>query len=92
MTREELYDDIVVSVIAAFSVRCDLDPKTLKYEDKIHDLVDGDKFLLGHILLDIHEHYNLELQYEPLEEPELFKTVLDVVEYFEKHLNELHNL
>lgn len=84
--QQELLSSICVVVANNASIHANKPTDSINFEDSVETLFDGNVYRFGHMLLDIHEIYELELAYEPLTEFQTFTTVSDVIRYFFEQL------
>lgn len=84
LTDEEkaLLGEVCVVVSTAVSIHCNVPKEKIVFEDDTRKVFDNNVYKFGHMLLDVHEMYDLLLEYEPLTEFETFSTLADVIRYF----------
>lgn len=84
LTQDEknVLGEVCVVVSNAISIHCNIVKEKVNFEDDTRKLFDNNVYKFGHMLLDVHEIYDLLLEYEPLTEFETFPTVADSIRYF----------
>lgn len=60
----------------------DIQENTLDFSDSLVLITKGDIIITSQALLTVHESLNVKLDYQPLDEYEMFDTIKDVVDYF----------
>lgn len=84
---ETLRDSIRETMETSFHRRASVKKKQLTDGVNLEKLLEDDIFKMGHILLDLHEKFEIPPNYEPLSEFEKFKTPVDIVEYVEDRIS-----
>ncbi|MCU7667980.1 hypothetical protein [Bacillus thuringiensis] len=69
-----------------FLKRASIKKNKLSEDMKLTKVLDENIFKMGHILLDLHETFDIKPEYEPLTEFEHFKTVGDIKTYLENRI------
>lgn len=80
--QEELVNEVLSTIFAVVSARLEINPKTIDFDLKTSELFSDNIFLFGHVLIDIHEEFDLLVEYQPLTEFDIFKNIQDVCDYF----------
>lgn len=82
-TNTEVTEEVIVEKMqTAFLRRASVKKNKLTMDLKLSKVLDENTFKLGHIMLDLHEAFELgKPTYEPTQELALFKTPHDIVEY-----------
>lgn len=88
--NQEVFDKVQAAVLACLTQRLGIDEHNMTFESDVKELSGGNIYLFGHALIDIHEVFDLKVQYNPLTEFETFQTVEDVVNYFYGYLVSEH--
>lgn len=79
----EIKDLVVGTILGVFQERFGLNPRTIRFDDRLDKIVPGNKkMILSHALLDIHMLLDVEVQYEVFHELDFFETMQDVSMYF----------
>lgn len=86
--NQDLLEKVSGAVIGVISSRSDLNVKEVHLNQNTKELVSGNIYLLGHVLMDIHEILELDVDYPPLSEFKLFETVEEIIHYFYNKLSE----
>lgn len=86
MTEQTVQEKIRSVMESSFHRRASIKKTKLTDEVELEKILEENIFTIGHILLDLHEEFQIAPNYEPLSEFELFKTPLDIVKYIEKRI------
>lgn len=89
--QQELLSEVCVVVANTAAVHTNKPVDSINFEDSVQVLFDSNVYKFGHMLLDVHEVYDLKLAYEPLTEFDVFSTVSEVIRYFFEQLLEKKN-
>ncbi|GAB6453576.1 MULTISPECIES: hypothetical protein [Bacillus cereus group] len=79
----ETEEKITSEMKNVFLKRASIKRNKLSEDMQLKKVLDENIFKMGHILLDLHEAFNIQPEYEPLTEFEHFKTVGDIKTYLE---------
>jgi hypothetical protein len=80
--QQAILSEVCDVVSNSVSVHADIAVDEVNFEDQVKDLFDNNLYRFGHMLMDVHEIYELKMSYEPLTEFDTFATISDVVRYF----------
>lgn len=82
-TQLEVTEELIIEKMqTAFLRRASVKKNKLTMDLKLAKVLDENTFKLGHVMLDLHESFELgKPTYEPTKELTLFKTPRDIVEY-----------
>lgn len=79
---QEVLDNVQTTILVCLTKRMEVPEEEVAFHSDVKELSKGNIYLFGHALFDIHEFLGLDIDYQPMSEYELFKTVEDVVVYF----------
>lgn len=82
MANEDKFLEICEKAIDSFSIRCNIDKEEITLQTNTESITKGNLALFGHILLDLHEQYQIPMSYEEFTQFKEFPTIQDVVSYF----------
>jgi hypothetical protein len=80
-------DTIQTEMKNVFLKRASIKKNKLDDSMVLTEILDENRFKFGHIMLDLHEFFNIKPNYEPLTEFGLFHTVGDIKSYLANRLN-----
>lgn len=69
-----------------FLRRASIKKKALTMDLNLEKALDENIFILGHVLLDLHETFGIQPTYEPMSEFEVFDTPQKIMEYVKRQL------
>lgn len=82
MTQEEKLEDLLITLSALFLDYFEVQPNDLDFSDSPKALSGGDIHEFGNLMIDVHEYYELEVDYEAETEFALFPTIQSICVYF----------
>jgi len=85
IVNNDIDEKIKTEMKSVFLKRASIKKNKLSSDMVLTKVLDANPFKLGHILLDLHETFNISPQYQPLTEFDHFITVGDIEEYIRAH-------
>lgn len=82
MSEQEKLEDLLVTLSALFLDYFEIHPNNLDFSDVPEVLSKGEIYEFGNLMIDVHEYYGVEVDYEAETEFDLFPTIKSVCEYF----------
>lgn len=78
---KDLVRKVEIAVLATLVAHFDLDEREVSYEDDTKLISDNNLYNFSHALMDVHDVFDLPVDYEDLKEFDLFPTVGDFIYY-----------
>lgn len=82
MEQTELYELIMEQALHSIALRCNCEIEELTLQTETETITKGNLGLFGHVLLDLHEQYNVPMTYEEFTQFQTFPTIEAVVNHF----------